>query len=187
MKNPKRIAPTPIIDNLATIGDRRRREAQAHSVTRFFADEPLTGAGDDYVSTLQFLVSYGGSTATFNAYRRELERLLQWSWHIQRKSIHHLTREDLIEFISFTLDPPVAWIGTKNVARFIRREGERVPNPAWRPFVATVSKAEFRSGAAPTGKRTRHLRQPFEPLLQCSHHSTITSPRNPWSLPILSR
>ena len=39
------------------------------------------------MSTLQFLVSYGGSTATFNAYRRELERLLQWSWHIQQTSI----------------------------------------------------------------------------------------------------
>jgi len=80
MKNPKRIAPTPIIDNLTVIGDRRHRESQARSVNRFFVDGPLIGAGDDYVSALQFLVSYGGSTATFNAYRRELERLLQWSW-----------------------------------------------------------------------------------------------------------
>ena len=152
MKNPKRVAPTPIIDNLAIIGDRRHREAQARSVPRFFTGQPLSGAEQDYVSTLQFLVSYGGSTATFNAYRRELERLLQWSWHIRQTSVHHLTREDIVEFIRFTIDPPAAWIGTKNVARFIRRDGERAPNPAWRPFVATVSKAEFRSGTAPDKK-----------------------------------
>ncbi len=152
MKNPKRIAPTAIIDNLAVIGDRRHREAQGRSVTRFFTGEPLSGAGHDYVSTLQFLVSYGGSTATFNAYRRELERLLQWSWHVQKTSVRLLTRDDIADFIRFTIDPPVAWIGTKNVARFIRREGERVPNPDWRPFVASVSKAEFRSGEAPDRK-----------------------------------
>ena len=149
MKNPKRVAPKPIIDNLAVIGDRRHREAQARSVTRFFIGEPLPGAGQDYVSTLQFLISYDGSKATFNAYRRELERLLQWSWHIRQVSIRNLAREDIVDFIRFTLDPPRAWIGTKNVARFIQREGQRVPNPAWRPFVASVSKADFRSGTQP--------------------------------------
>lgn len=152
MKNPKRKAPTAIIDNLAVIGDRRHRETQGRSVARFFLGEALAGAGQDYVSTLQFLVSYDGSTATFNAYRRELERLLQWSWHIRKASICCLSREDIEDFIRFTLNPPVAWIGTKNVARFIHREGERVPNPDWRPFVASVSKAEFQSGAAPDRK-----------------------------------
>lgn len=152
MKNPKRVAPKPIIDNLANIGDRRYRETQAQSVKRFFQGDPLTGAGDDYVLVLQFLVSYGGSTATFNSYRRELERLLQWSWHIQKSSVRSLTRDDIVDFISFTLNPPVAWIGTKNVARFANRGGERVPNPDWRPFVATVSKSEFRSGASPDKK-----------------------------------
>jgi site-specific recombinase XerD len=153
MKNPKRVAPRAIIDNLAVIGDRRHREAQAHLVKRFFTGKPLEGAEQDYVSTLQFLKSYDGSTATFNAYRRELERLLQWSWHIRQTSIHRLTREDIVDFISFTLNPPVAWIGTKHVARFIIRDSDRVPNPDWRPFVATVPKAEFRAGVVPDKKQ----------------------------------
>jgi len=152
MKNPKRVAPNPIIDNLANIGDRRYREAQVQSAQRFFSGDPLAGADEDYTLVLQFLVSYGGSMATFNSYRRELERLLQWSWHIQKASLRQLTRDDIVEFISFTLNPPVAWIGTKNVARFTNRDGERVPNPDWRPFVATISKAEFRSGASPDKK-----------------------------------
>ena len=41
----------------------------------------------------------------------------------------------------------MAWIGLKKVARFVRVEGARVPNPAWRPFVATVAKSAFRDGA----------------------------------------
>jgi site-specific recombinase XerD len=153
MKNPKRVAPKPIIDNLAVVGDRRHRKAQGRSVTRFFAGEPIAGADLDYELTLKFLISYDGSTATFNAYRRELERLLQWSWHIRQTSIRSLAREDIVEFIRFTLDPPLAWIGTKNVARFIRRHGERVPNPAWRPFVVSVPKAEFVSGTVPDAKQ----------------------------------
>ena len=39
----------------------------------------------DYPQALQFLYSYRGSDATFNAYRREIERLLQWSWFVANK------------------------------------------------------------------------------------------------------
>ncbi len=153
MKNPKQTAPQAIIDNLEAIGDRGQQAMHRQSVARFFTGKPLDDADRDYGSVLQFLSSYDGSTATFNAYRRELERLLQWSWHIRKTSIHRLSREDIVEFISFTLDPPVAWIGTKNVARFILRDGHRVPNPAWRPFVATIPKAVFRAGALPDKKK----------------------------------
>jgi hypothetical protein len=137
MKNPKRIAPTPIIDNLAVIGDRRQREAQARSVTRFFTGEPLSGAGQDYVSTLQFLVSYGGSTATFNAYRRELERLLQWSWHIPLTLIQIdplvLTQIDPPNFVLTTFNPidkPVEMDSTKGRILYSKeRVGARQQQP----------------------------------------------------------
>jgi site-specific recombinase XerD len=39
------------------------------------------------------------------------------------------------------------------VARFIIRDSDRVPNPDWRPFVATVPKAEFRAGVVPDKKQ----------------------------------
>ncbi len=91
--------------------------------------------------------SYDGSTATFTAYRRELERLCQWSWHIRKASILTLTRDEIERFIRFIQKPPMAWIGSKNVARFVHREGRRAPNPAWRPFVITVPKSAFREGA----------------------------------------
>lgn len=153
MKNAKRAPPKPIIDNLSVIGDRRHREAQARSVNRYFVGKPIKGAGRDYDSALRFLTSYDGNKETFNAYRRELERLLQWSWHVRRTSIHQLDREAIVGFIQFTLDPPLAWIGTKNVARFVMKESERMPNPVWRPYVVSVSKAEFRNGVAPDRKQ----------------------------------
>ena len=106
----------------------------------------VTGACEDYEYALKFLYSYNGSTATFNAYRRELERLLQWCWLIKESSAVLLKREDIEEFIRFCQSPPPAWIGTKNVARFLDRNGERLPNIAWRPFVVSVPKAQFRSG-----------------------------------------
>ncbi|MFK8079736.1 MAG: hypothetical protein AB8B97_05580 [Granulosicoccus sp.] len=54
--------------------------------------------------------------------------------------------EDIEAFVQFTLNPPRAWIGTKNVARFMRLDGHRVANPEWRPFVTSVSKSAFRDG-----------------------------------------
>ena len=36
----------------------------------------------DYIHAYNFLLSYRGSIDTFTAYRREIERLLQWTWLI---------------------------------------------------------------------------------------------------------
>jgi site-specific recombinase XerD len=95
----------------------------------------------DYQYAWQFLYSYRGSEATFNAYRREIERLLQWSWIKANKSIKNLNRADIENFIEFCQSPPKDWIGTKNVSRFIEKDGSRIANPNWRPYVVTIAKA----------------------------------------------
>ena len=46
-----------------------------------------TFAANDYQIALNFLHNYRGSADTFGAYRRDLERLLQWSWFIRNQSI----------------------------------------------------------------------------------------------------
>src|SRR5690606_22912845 len=63
-----------------------------------------------------------------------------------------LRREHIEDFIRFCTRPPTAWIGTKNVARFITKNGQRKANEAWRPFVVSASKSEFRQGIKPTPK-----------------------------------
>jgi site-specific recombinase XerD len=108
---------------------------------------------DDFKAAKDFLMQYDGNRATFESYRREVERLLQWAWLIAKKSILILDRSDMEEYIQFCLKPPKSWIGTKTVARFIDQEGKRAPNPAWRVFVASVSKSDHHEGIAPDIKR----------------------------------
>ncbi len=133
--------PTAIIDNLDFIGNPFKQ--------RQFSIEPsITSVADadtDIEHVLKFLYSYNGSHATFNAYRRELERLLQWAWRIENVSVLSLKREDIEDFIRFCIKPPLAWIGTKNVSRFIEKDGIRMPNKAWRPFTVSVPKSTLGS------------------------------------------
>jgi len=103
----------------------------------------------DFNITKEFLLQYDGSEDSFNAYRRELERLTQWSWLIQKQSIITLTRENIEEYIKFCQKPPKTWIATKNVARFKIENSNRIANTEWRPFVATISKADVKNGKTP--------------------------------------
>jgi len=108
-----------------------------------------TAQGNDFDMARGFLQAYTGSLGTFNSYRREVERLLHWTWHIADTLLEELKREDIEAFIRFCQKPPAAWIGTKKASRFKVNEGIRVPNPEWRPFVATVSKSAFKRGQLP--------------------------------------
>jgi site-specific recombinase XerD len=103
----------------------------------------------DYKQVILFLYSYRGSLDTFNAYRRELERLIQWCWFVQRTSIFKLKNTDLEACIDSCIKPPKRWIATKVVSRFVTHENIRKPNPAWRPFVVKVSKKEHQDGNIP--------------------------------------
>ena len=56
---------------------------------------------NDFAMAMRFLKQYVGSTGTFNAYRREVEHLLQWSWHIAFKTFDALKPDDIEAFIRF--------------------------------------------------------------------------------------
>src|SRR5436190_1607776 len=70
----------------------------------------------DYEIALKFLYSYRGSEQTFSSYRRDMERLIQWSWFVKEESILKLKRDDIEEFIEFCLKPYKKWIGLKTVS-----------------------------------------------------------------------
>lgn len=97
---------------------------------------------EDFDIVLEFLKSYDGSQATYNAYRRELERLIHWTWAVHNTSIDALRREDLVAYIEFCQSPPKTWIGRKTVQRFLTRSGARTPNADWRPFVIPDDRTE---------------------------------------------
>ena len=106
----------------------------------------------DFNICISFLKNYVGSEGTFNSYRREIEKLLQWCVRKKNVVLPQLKREDIEEFIHFCQDPPTSWIGIKKAPRFINDQTSRIPNPEWRPFVVTVSKASFRKGNRPNTK-----------------------------------
>src|SRR5579871_6049912 len=109
-------------------------------------DIKLSFSQNDFEAVKTFLTEYDDNQATFNSYRREVERLLQWSWLIQKKSIFQIKRDDIESYVLFCKNPPKAWIGIAKVPRFIDKDGKRKPNSAWRPFVITISKTEAKQG-----------------------------------------
>lgn len=110
---------------------------------------PDEEARSDFSRSLEFLKCYTGSLGTFNSYRREVERLLQWCWLVRKKSLNTLKRDDIEQFIRFCQNPPAAWISLKKVPRYIDKEGLRQPNPEWRPFVVNLGKIPRKQGVAP--------------------------------------
>ena len=144
-------APSPIFDTLDSMENPYR--TLSFDVRGFVSSKELASeASVDYEYALKFLYSYNGSTATFNAYRRELERFLHWSWTVCGLSVLFLKREDIEEFVQFCQAPSMSWIGVKTVTRFVLKDGVRVANPDWRPFVVTVTKDQKRRGLSPDPK-----------------------------------
>ena len=128
--------PSPIIDNLEHIANPYQQVS--FDVSKFFAKGHTTeNTTTDLEFALKFLYAYNGSSATFNAYRREVERLLQWCWFVHKKAAVELKREDVESYIEFCTAPPKSWIGLKNVARFKNKQGKRLANPDWFPFVVS--------------------------------------------------
>ena len=142
----KKFPALPLFDTLERVKDQ--------SFPSHYAEQESSAwLAEDFRKAKAFLLSYNGNATTFNAYRREVERLLHWSWLIANKSICDLRRSDIEAYLQFCQQPPDTWIGLGKVPRFIDLEGKRMPNPLWRPFVATVSKAAHRQGKQPDRQR----------------------------------
>ncbi len=97
----------------------------------------------DYTHARNFLWSYRGSIDTFTAYRREIEKLLQWAWLIAKKTLPQITKASFEKYMEFCQKPHKSWIGLYRTPRFITLKGKRSPNSKWRPFVVTVPKKNF--------------------------------------------
>lgn len=128
-------SPLPLFDSLDNI---KKCQAPFHLTKKH---------QQDFSVALSFLKSYTGSLGTFNSYRRDVERFLHWCWLIEKSELKKIKRDNIESFIRFCQKPPKSWIGIKKSPRFINKNDERIPNPEWRPFVVTLSKAAHRTGA----------------------------------------
>jgi len=121
---------------------------QPHTPSAIFGDEKQlsmelfseldeeNGRHKDYQSSLLFLNEYLGSKDTFTAYRREIERFLQWLWLVSDTTLPLMRREIIHEYMDFCQSPPQSWVGNQVSPRFKKQGGIKVPNENWRPFVS---------------------------------------------------
>jgi len=126
--------PRPVLDTFKEIIDQYKAVYEQNNPRQFIRQwlnhcfaglniSLLSEASKDYQLVLNFLYNYRGSSATFSAYRRDLERLLQWSWFVREQSILKHKRNDIEAFIEFCIKPYKRWIGLKTVARFKLSQG----------------------------------------------------------------
>ena len=127
-------SPSPVFDTLEAMPNPFKQPLA--ELACFTADCPAL-ALTDYQHASEFIYSYRGSPDTFSTYRRELEHFLHWCWLISKKSLNQIVREDIESYAEFSRQPPKHWIGEKNVPRFLDKDGARIPNPDWRPYVNT--------------------------------------------------
>jgi len=153
MTTSKSLTLIPLFDTLENINN------DYPHLKLYFDAIGLDSCAIEYKHCYELLKSYANSKDTFNAYRREVERLLHYSWLIAKKPVKQLTRNDIRDYLQFVNSPPKQWIATKVVSRFINDPlGLRQPNPEWRPFVVKVSKIARRHGKEP--KRTNYQLSP---------------------------
>lgn len=109
---------------------------------------PLTFV-EDYTLASQFLLAYQKNPTTFSVYRSRIEQYAQWCWFVAKRHLKDIGRDDIEAYLRFCQKPPHHWIGKQTVAKFRLQQGERLSNPAWRPFVAKLSKAAYANGEKP--------------------------------------
>ncbi len=126
-------SPIPFFDTLAEMPNPYKSPLRDIS---HLLKNPPDDALADYQFASEFIFSYRGSPDTFNTYRREIEHFLHWCWLVRKKSLKGIAREDFEDYVNFARNPPPGWTGTRNCARFIVKDGARVPNPLWRPYVS---------------------------------------------------
>ena len=111
---------------------------------------PEAYASQDTLIVLRFLYHYRGSKDTFSSYRRDLERLLQWSWFVKKQSILCHKRQDIEGFVEFCIKPYKRWISIEKATRYHLIAGEKKPHPNWRPYEARLAKKDNKSGKMAT-------------------------------------
>lgn len=143
--------PIPLFDSLEHLDS--TFDLQINVIKKRLADSnSIKDVIADYKQSCHFLHAYRGSAETFKSYRREIERLLQWTWFLRNKHLKELRRTDLEAYLEFCQDPPSHWIGIKHVPRFIDRNNLRLVNEVWRPFKVAVTKKAHRDGFVPSIK-----------------------------------
>jgi integrase/recombinase XerD len=97
------------------------------------------GADTDVAAVLAWLANFTDKRATFDAYRKEAERLLLWCVLQRGKPLSSMTHEDWLAYKVFLSNPSPRerWVSEQN-----RRHARS--DPRWRPFAGPLSASSQR-------------------------------------------
>jgi integrase/recombinase XerD len=97
------------------------------------------GADTDVAAVLAWLANFTDKRATFDAYRKEAERLLIWCVLQRGKPLSSMTHEDWLAYKVFLSNPSPRerWVSEQN-----RRHARS--DPRWRPFAGPLSASSQR-------------------------------------------
>lgn len=144
-KSQKSIQPMPLFDTCEAFQTSSAADyaADRPAIVEYIQQfEPDIPAMADFQHIRAFLKSYSSVKTTFTNYRTQVERLTLWSWIKANKSVTQLRRSDVEAYMDFAVNPDKDWVGTDNVARFIRQGDVSEPNERWRPFAMKISKTD---------------------------------------------
>jgi integrase/recombinase XerD len=97
------------------------------------------GANTDVEAVLAWLANFTATQTTFDAYRKEAERLLLWCVVERGKPLSSLTHEDWLAYQAFLANPQPR-------DRWVTQQNRRYPrhDPRWRPFAGPLSQSSQR-------------------------------------------
>lgn len=88
----------------------------------------------DYLVSQRFLVKYSDVSGTYNRFRSEVQRFLNYLWLIARRQLSQVDTDTVSSYFTFLKTPPAAWVSQGIYPAFVAQDDLRRSNPAWRPM-----------------------------------------------------
>jgi len=159
----------PLIDTKDYLDS--QAEFEFHPSIREFLEQlqpPTEDLLRDFQLSLRFVSDYSDTPGTFNRFRGEVQRFLNYLWVTAKRSLAQVDEEVVQSYFKMLRTPPLPWVSRGIYPGFLEKEGLRVPNPKWRPFALRTQdeKARYHATQATLNSSRTVLQRYFIFLVQ---------------------
>jgi len=109
----------------------------------------------DLTLSFQYLLDYTGTAGTYNRFRGEIQRFLNYLWIIAGRTLDQVDAEVIEYYFQFLRTPPGTWVAPNIAPGFSNHASERLVNPKWRPFTSQRSQGKTYSASPASIKSSR--------------------------------
>ncbi|ABM21093.1 tyrosine-type recombinase/integrase [Marinobacter nauticus] len=109
----------------------------------------------DLDASLRYLTDYSNVSGTYNRFRSEVQRFLNYLWVVAGRTLDQVDAEVVSSYFKFLKNPPAAWVAPSIHSGFLDEQGRRIINPRWRPFTSQRSKGERYTASSASLKSSR--------------------------------